>query len=507
MKNKYIILGLLVSALSACTKEDLTLYPEGRELDVTFYQTEEQLQEAILAAYDPLQDIVWGGNYFMWGSITSDDAVAGGADGADQKSYQLADRSVLIAYEDVTDNMFQIYRARFKMVYRANLIIKYADATSEFGKLAIAHANFIKGLAYFQLTTMFGGMPIIDKVANPDDKFPRATQAETWAAIEGYLQNAINGLPERTGGVDPDGLATKASAQALLGKVYVYQEKYTEAIDVLEQVAQNPEYSLEPNYGDIFWPATRHGRESLFEINFTNTDGGTIWDQYNNGNAVFTLCGIRTGEVGMGTPETVSFLWGWGMNQPSPKLAKAFDDMGDHIRKNNSIISCDSILQVSPTTNFQNSLTGYWDIKHIRRRGFFVSATQVNADIILQRLADVYLLLAECYTKTSDETNALKYLNLVRKRAGLPDATGGADLLSKVKKERQLELCLEGDRYFDLVRWGDAAAELTGEEYDAGGKNYTTGAPGISTHGLFPIPQDEMNSIGDDPNFPQNEGY
>ncbi|MBN1414986.1 MAG: RagB/SusD family nutrient uptake outer membrane protein [Bacteroidales bacterium] len=507
MKNKYIILVLLITAFSTCTKEDLSLDPEGRELDVTFYQTESQLKEAMLAAYDPLQDVVWGGNYFMWGSIASDDAIGGGADATDQKTYQMADRFTLIAYEDKEDDLFQFWRARFRMVYRSNAILKFADDETIFGKTAIAHANFIKGLAYFQLTTLFGGLPIIDKLANPEDKFSRASQSDTWKAIEGYLQKAVEGLPERAGGVDPEGLATKASAQALLGKVYVYQEKYAEAITILEQVAQNPEYSLEPNFADIFWPANKHGRESLFEINFTPTDGGTIWDQYNNGNAVLTLCGIRTGEVGMGTPETVTFLWGWGMNQPTPKLAQAFDAMGDKIRKNNSIISNDSVLQVSPTTVFQNSLTGYWDIKHVRRRGFFTSATQVNAPIILQRLADVYLLLAESYAKTSDETNALKYLNLVRKRAGLADATGGADLLTRIKKERQLELCLEGDRYFDLVRWGDAAAELTGEEYDAGGLNYTTGTPGVSTNGLFPIPHKEMDAIGDDPDFPQNPGY
>jgi starch-binding outer membrane protein, SusD/RagB family len=504
MKNKYIILGLLIAAFSACTKEDLTLMPEGRELDVTFYQNEDQLQQAIMAAYDPLQDIIWGGNYFMWGSIASDDAVAGGADGADQKSFQLADRSILVAYEDVTDNMYQFYRARFRMVYRANLIIKYADPTTAFGKTAIAHANFIKGLAYFQLTTMFGGMPIIDEVPAPEDRFPRATQEATWAAIEGYLTSAIDGLPARSGGVDPGGLATKASAQALLGKVYVFQGKYSEAISILEQVASNGEYWLEPNYADVFWPGTKHGRESLFEINFTAGDGGSIWDATNNGCAVFTLCGIRTGEQGMAA---ATFLWGWGMNQPTAKLAKAFDDMGDKIRKNNSIISCDSVTSISPATIFQNSLTGYWDIKHVRRRGFFTDNTRVNANIILLRLADVYLLLAESYANNGDETNALKYLNLVRKRAGLADAAGGSDLLTKVKKERQLELCLEGDRYFDLVRWGDAAAEITGEEYDAGGLNYSTGKPGISTNGLFPIPHKEMNAVGTDPGFPQNDGY
>jgi hypothetical protein len=235
MKNKYIILGLLLSVFSACTTEDLTLTPEGQELDVTFYKNESQIQEAIYAAYDPLQNDVYGTNYFLWGSIASDDAVGGGADPTDQKTYQMADRSTLIAYEDKEDNLFQFYRSRFRMVYRANLIVDNADGTTAFGKKAIAHANFIKGLAYFQLTTMFGGMPIIDNVPNPDAKFPRATQAATWTAIEGYLQTAIDGLPERTGGVDPDGLATKGSAQALLGKAYVYQVKYTEAIDSLNR--------------------------------------------------------------------------------------------------------------------------------------------------------------------------------------------------------------------------------------------------------------------------------
>jgi starch-binding outer membrane protein, SusD/RagB family len=504
MKNKYIILGLLLSVFSACTTEDLTLTPEGQELDVTFYKNESQIQEAIYAAYDPLQNDVYGTNYFLWGSIASDDAVGGGADPTDQKTYQMADRSTLIAYEDKEDNLFQFYRSRFRMVYRANLIVDNADGTTAFGKKAIAHANFIKGLAYFQLNTMFGGMPIIDNVPNPDAKFPRATQAATWTAIEGYLQTAIDGLPERTGGVDPDGLATKGSAQALLGKAYVYQGKYTEAIGLLEQVAQNPEYSLEPNYADVFWPGTKHGRESIFEINYTSADPQGVFTEYGNGCSILTLLGIRTGEAGMAD---ATFVWGWGMNQPSVKLAKAFDDMGDTERKNNSIISCDSVLMVSPTSHFQNSITGYWDIKHVRRRGYFRSTTQVNADIILLRLADVYLLLAECYAKTNDETNSLKYLNLVRERAGLADATGGSDLLTKIKKERQLELCLEGDRYFDLVRWGDATTELTGEEYDAGGKNYTTGTPGVSTNGLFPIPHKEMNQIGDDPNYRQNPGY
>lgn len=505
MKNKYIIIGLLIALLGACTKEDLTLDPQGKELDVTYYQTESQLQEAVYAAYDPLQHVIWGANPFMWGSMTSDDAIGGGGDLTDQKSFQLADRFSISAVEDKDQNLNQLWESRFKMIYRSNQIIKFADGTSEFGKVAIGHANFLKGYSYFELTRMFGGLPIIDKASNPDDKFGRSSQEDTWKAIEGYLANAINGLPERTGGVDPKGLATKASAQALLGKVLVYQKKYSEAITVLEQVAQNTQYDLETDYAEVFNPANRHGLESLFEINFSSYGGGEVWDQYITGNASFTICGPRTGEVPMGG---ASFFWGWGMNQPTQKLAQAFDAMGDVIRKKTSILSSDSILSVSPSTNFQNEITGYWDLKHVRRVGFFTGTTRVAQNMIVLRLADVYLLLAEAYTNNGDETNALKYLNLVRDRAGLLDATGGADLFTKIKKERQLELCLEGDRYFDLVRWGDAVTELTGEEYDQPtGLNYTTGKPGVSTNGLFPIPQTEMDKIGEVADFPQNPGY
>lgn len=497
----------MVLVFSACTEDDLTLNPQGKELDVTYYQTESQLQEAIYAAYDPLQHIVWGANPFMWGSITSDDAVGGGGDLTDQKSYQLADRFEITAVEDKDADLLQLWESRFKVIYRSNQILKFADATTDFGKMARAHANFLKGYAYFELTRMFGGLPLIDKVASPDDKFGRATQEETWAAIEGYLKSAIVDLPDRTASSngDPQGLATKASAQALLGKVYVYEKKYSEAIEILMEVANNSNYGIEDNYADVFSPGNSHGKESIFEINFANFGGGEVWDQYVSGNASYTLCGPRTGEVPIAN---VDFFWGWGMNQPTQKLAEAFDAMGDIERKNASIISSDSIKITSPTTNFQNELTGFWDMKHVRRIGYFTGTTRVAQNIIVLRLADVYLLLAEAYANSGNESSALNYLNLIRRRAGLTDASGGSDLMTKIKKERQLELCLEGDRYFDLVRWGDAATELTGEEYDQpDGLNYSNGRPGTSTNGLFPIPQAEMNKIGATSDFQQNPGY
>jgi hypothetical protein len=511
MKGKYLYIGLLFLPLFSCSKDDLSVLPEGKELDVTFYKTEDQILQALNAAYDPFQHTIWTGSTFLWGSVTSDDAVAGGGDATDQKSFQMADRYTMTAIEDKDKDLLPWYETRFKIIYRSNLILKFADPNTEIGKKGIAHAYFLKAYAYFELTRMFGDLPIIDVVPGAKDKFPRKPQADVWAAIENYCLQALNaGMPKRKNGKDPDDLATEGSVRALLGKVYVYEKKYDKAIEQLSYFDNNPEYGLETQFSDVFYPGNKHGKESIFEINFTSEDGGTIWDQYCNGNAIYTLCGgPRTGEVAIAN---ANFVWGWGMNQPTGKLAKAFDDQGDTARKNSSIISNDSILKLSPSTTFQNSLTGYWDLKHVRRTGFYTSTTQVGQNTIALRLADVYLLLAEAYNRKSpaDDSKARYYLNLVRQRAHLADATESGDaLFTRIKKERQLELCLEGDRYFDLVRWGDAETELTGDSENAGlnGNSWATGRPGKITNGLFPIPQDEKNKIGDTPDFLQNPGY
>ncbi len=520
MKTYKILAALFgLWLLNSCTEEDLNVKPDGRELVETFYQTDEQMLLALNGAYDPFQHIIWGGSTFMWGSITSDDAIAGGGSDTDQKGYQVADRFQVDPVEDAEQNLKDFYSLWWRMNTRSNAIIAYADPTSSLGSLAVANAYFLKGMAYFQEARMFGGLPIIDDIPGINSKYPRSTIEETWAATEGYLKAAIDlthdglGLAVRNGFKDPDnGYATLGSAQTLLGKVYLYEGKYNDAINVLMNVVNSGHYKLETDYDNIFNPGNPHGVESIFEINMTDK-GAASWNgPDNNGNALATLVSPRA--FGSNTPALPDgvFQAGWGMNSPTQKLVDAFDAMGDAIRKHASILYYDTINYQLDTAgvvpNWENVITGYYDRKHSARAAYVLSQTQVNQNIGVLRYADVLLMLAEAYNKTGDDAQARNYLNQVRSRVKLADVTSSGDqLFTDIKKERQLELCLEGDRYFDLVRWGDAQKELTGEAYDAGGLNYTTGKPGVSTHGLFPIPQDEMNSYGDFPDFKQNEGY
>jgi hypothetical protein len=513
-----ILLGLFI--LNSCSREDIQILPQGKETDATFYQTEGQLKEALYACYNPLTITVWNGSTFMWGSITSDDAVAGGADLSDTQDMQWADRFIIEPYDAKDDNFFQYYKKWYSMNTRCNYLLKYANQETDFGKSVVAQANFLKGYAYFMLTRMFGRCAIIDKIPDVNDKFPLSQQADVYAAIENYLKTAIdmNALQARHGFSEPttDGQATIAAAQALMGKILVNEasllnkpEKYTEAIPYLLAVANSGNYELEENYDTIFKPSNQHGKESIFEINFTQNGPSHGFNEFSVSNSVNTVTGPRTGEIAIPGP----MEWGWGLNQPTQKLAAAFDAMGDVVRKKSSIISTDSIASLYVAAGeaapvMQNELTGYWDLKHVRRDGYFSAPDGVGQNTIVLRLSDVYLLLAEAYFKTNDETNAKLYLNKVRERAKLaPSTASGADLLQTIKNERQVELCLEGDRYFDLVRWGDAAKELTGEDYSNEanlGNNYVTGKPGVATNGLFPIPYQELAT---DPGIGQNTGY
>jgi hypothetical protein len=507
MKKKIIYL-LLIPFLTfiTCTEDDLTLTPTGQELESSFYQYDVQLDQALWAAYDPLQWVVWGASPFLWGSIGSEDAYAGGSDPNDQDSYQLLDVYNLTPVEAGDPNLLEMWRSRFRINYRANLIIKYSDETKQSGNEAIGHANFLKAFAYFEMTRMWGGLPIINDIS-PVKRYSRATQEETWAAIEQYCTEAINRLPAKKSLDDNgNGIATRGSAQFLLGKTYLYQKKYNEAIAVLEDLATNPYYALMDTFSGVFWPGNRYNKESIFEINFSDgiPPGGFDWVELIAGNASYTLCGPRSGEVALG--DYFIYEWGWGFDQPTQSLVDAYLAMDDIVRMENTVIFSDTITKYNPAITFQNPFDGYWDRKHVRIKGFFNASdgTRVNQNIIVMRLADVYLMLAEAYNRNNNDADARIYLKKIRERVGLPttdiDAASGNELFALIKLERRLELALEGDRYFDLVRWGDAATVL-------GPLGYTIGTPGVQTNGLLPIPYTEIVASEGENQLEQNPGY
>ncbi|MFA9390838.1 MAG: RagB/SusD family nutrient uptake outer membrane protein [Prolixibacteraceae bacterium] len=505
---KYISLIAAFIALNGCSKEAIEV-ASTQELATEYYQTDEQVNMALMAAYDPLawvwRDLRWGASLKTWGNFASDDAHVGGNDVNDQPTYQAAN-FYTVSPADAGYNLQSMWSAYFMANFRANLILDNVDPETPFKKGAIAQAKFVKAFSYFYLTRMFGGLPIVDFVPLPSDIIARSTQDETYVYIETLLEEAIasGDLQTRTGTSDPsNGLATLASAQALLGKVYMYHKKYAEAITVLTKVADNSNYLLENEYWRLFKTSNKHGVESIFELNFSESLGAG-----NEGNSDVYLMGPRGGVT---YNDTITS--GWGFNQPTQSLVDAFQSQNDQARLHATVFFSDSLqawyditMGAHTPITWVSSISGYWDRKHFPDPTNAVSIAHnrfKNNDIIL-RLADVYLMLAEAHVRTSNAPKALEYVNKVRSRAHL--SALGTVSLTDVKNERRLELALEGERYFDLVRWtGDP--DNIDADHVLGPLGYSDGTPGTKTKGLFPIPQSEINSSYGENKLIQNEGY
>ena len=286
---------------------------------------------------------------------------------------------------------------------------------------------------------------------------------------------------------------TRGAALALLGKAYLYQNKFAPAATALERVINSSAYSLVSNYNSIFEEAGENGQESVFEVQYTDTEGaGFNCLQCSEGNVAVGFSGPRnyTGDV---------FSSGFSFNVPTQKIVNAFE-AGDN-RKAVAILDIEAwAASTGATFGKGYEHTGFFNRKYIPRK----RRTDAQGDLNLTnpnnyraiRYADVLLMAAEALNRGNiDDAKARGYLNLVRRRAfgdlNHDISSSGAALTDFIWAERRVELVGEGHRFFDLVRTGKAAQEITG---------FTA-----NKHELFPIPIEEIQFANG--NWAQNPGY
>jgi hypothetical protein len=284
------------------------------------------------------------------------------------------------------------------------------------------------------------------------------------------------------------GRVNKFTANALLGKVLLYQDKFTEAATAFDQVIGV--YSLVSDYGSQFLSFGENGPESVFEIQYTNTSNWYDWGcpQCSEGNYGIIMNGPR----GWDGPE---YAQGWSFNVPVNSLYESFEE-GD-TRRDASIldmVAYSAATGANYTEGYEH--TGYYNNKYIPRAGQRGAQTELNYlnNYRIIRYADVLLMAAEANNRGGiSDALAQQYLNEVRRRAfGDQDhditATGTA-LTDAIWAERNFELSMEGHRFFDLVRTNQAASKING---------FVEGK-----HEVFPIPQAEIDISG----LTQNPGY
>ncbi|CAL1516720.1 RagB/SusD family nutrient uptake outer membrane protein [Chitinophaga sp. MM2321] len=499
MKNIIQLSGFLLFLvmITSCKKwVDYDPHDDYKVTDLDYLKSDADYKSMAVSVYSPIQ---WLNQAVPIGDIASDNAVAGGENASDVLGLQQIDDYTLTPNNDY---LTEIWTSAYEGINRANYLDQYkatnpGGATVDFpGKDALyGEVYFLRAYYYFTLVRFFGDVPLfVEKRLSIADSrsLQRSPKADVYNQIETDLNNAIAVLPP----TNPQaGRITKYAAQALLGKVLLYENKFDAAAAMLENVATGP-FSLVQNFGDIFLQGGENGSESVFEIQYSNLSPYYNWGGATRGQGNYAVqqCGIR------GLNGSSPYAPGWSTNLPTQDLAKAYAT-GDQ-RKAVTVLDIEAYKAANPGFNISYQVapyknTGLYNQKYLPRKGETSGQTELNYlnNFRTIRFADVLLMAAEAYNRSTapNDGKAQTYLNKVRRRAfndQLHDVTlTGAALKQAIWDERRLELAMEGDRFFDLVRTGRAATVITGFK---AGKNE-----------LFPLPQREIEVS----QLPQNPGY
>ena len=486
--KKYLVAILFLAVTISCSDDFVDVAPTADNSE-DFFNSEEDYQNALIGAYDMLQSSYLN---VMLGEIASDNTLAGGESATDVLGIQEVDDMI---HTPQNVQLRDIWSWMFAGVNRANYILEFKDKTDFAGKeQVIAEATFLRAYYYFELVKWFGDVPLsVDKRIEFGEQFTvdRTPKAEIYMQLEADLTFAANNLPYVQGTA---GRVTKGAAQALLGKIYLYQQKYDEAAAVLDDLILNGPHDLVADYSTIFEESGENNIESVFEVQYFEGQGaGFGCLQCSEGNVAVGFSGIRnyTG------PE---FSSGFSFNVPVQEAYDAFE-AGD-LRRDVAILDINAWAASTGATfgeGFEH--TGYFNRKYLPR----TRSSNAQGDRNLTnpnnyraiRFADVLLMAAEAFNRSSspNDTKAQAYLNRVRERAFGNSTRNivatGDNLYNNILEERRTELVGEGHRFFDLVRTGRAAQSING--FVAG------------KHEVFPIPAIEIQLAGD--RWSQNPNY
>ena len=462
MKKILVLTSLATLLMTSCGDSFFDLEPASSVTIDKVYKTASDYNVAVIGCYAKLQSQV--NFYTECCEYRSDNLSLDAPTAGTQDRYDIDHFT-----EKPSNGILSSYWANFNNnVYRCNLLLDQIDGANfaeNLKKQYKGEAMFIRALNYFNMYRIWGGVPATKHVVSAAEalKVARYSDEQMFDLIAGDLKEIVdnNYLPETYSSADM-GRATSGAAKALLGKVYLTFHKWNEAKDVLSQLIGK--YQLVSPIAQVFDVDNKNNNEIIFAVHFNKEiegEGHSYW--YN--------------------------------------LTNASDDTNQ----------TSSLLNTFPTGDDRKDLITYVQVeKNVRLMNKFYDTKSptfktVGNDQILLRYADVLLMYAEALNEiqydASEGSLALKYLNAVRQRAGISNLTvKQLPTQEKFRKgilvERQREFPYEGQRWFDLVRMGFAKSVMAENGVEI--KDYQL---------LFPIPQQEIEKVGDKSILWQNPGY
>lgn len=494
MKPNILITAILsIFILNGC-EDFLDIRPEGTIPSTGIdYTKSENIFLPVSAAYASLRT----GNthsfsYIGAFEITSDNADKGSTPEDNPTMKQLDE----FTFESTNSLINELWTGYFGVVSASNNAIhqmpKFEEAlqnaeNKQYTRQCAGEARTIRAYAYFNLTRLYGRVPIIDTTMTAEElaSQKQASTVELYNFIENDLKEAIDVLPESYS-KNWDGRINKYTAIAIKAKVHMYQNEWDSVASLTDKIMASGYYDLLPDFREVFSINGENSKESLFEIQSStlgNSTGETTYLEY----------GYVQGPRG----NSPSNMQGWGFCTPSNNLISFFNTRGETVRAATTFLyrgtktpEGDSIKSVcsNPAYNGKVYTPSAYNLWNFNGYGF-------DHNVRIIRYSDVLLMFAEAKVHGAASGNtsgfsALTAINKVRKRAGLNDL--GSVTLQNIWDERRAELALEEDRFFDLVRTAQASNALASKGFV------------MPKNNLFPIPsaQIQLNT-----NLEQNPYY
>lgn len=552
---------MIIAALgsTSCSQDLLEIPQKGVVAYDDFYKTPEDAESAALAAYKGMfKALLFGAGDFNIGwciaeplfvlkNSPSDDIYYGSGHKSDHV-FGLEINEFRPSFDYTNTPVNTQYNGFYQAIYSANLVItNFEYGTDERIDRAIAEAKMVRAWAHFELAELWGTPPLVDHLLDGADRPSNSKPGEVLDFCIDEFEEAAAHLPSKAGLNDGDLSIrfTKEAALAFAGKARIFKKDWEGAKKNLKAVISSGKYALVDGSRmvDLFHMAGDGCEEKVFELNYINNPGndpgflsGGYHGQQNSS------CFWRDIRLPLETIPNV----GWGGINPSKSFAEALiaNDGMDSYRRKAWILTFDDLIynmsyddDTPEMTKEQKAMSekrgltagvfgnaGYWSYKMAPLRSDLIANDNTNTqqNHVVMRYAEVLLLYAEACAMTNDN-DGLQYLQAIQNRAGSQHVSSSLTM-DEVKKEKRLEMYLEGTRFFDLVRWGDAekvlgeqgksiptAHDRNAEDPSKPHELYVTWDSYNDVYGfkagkneLMPFPRVEMNV---NPNIVQNPGW
>lgn len=503
---KYIIRIMIIAmglTFVSCNKDFLVKYDPTQLNATSYYKTEDQVKSAVNGVYSQMQNLVaiqWNVAEFPSDNTTLDFNIGNRGGGSNLETLEYWQYNPSVGVLTGWYNVLYVGLANINITLAK---LDGADLTDAVKANFEGQLKFFRAFYYFQLVQSYGDVIIVtEQIQSPAEAYTysRSPAASVYALIESDLTFAVSSLPTKSSLNASDiGRVTKGAALSLLGKVYLTEKKYGDAVSTLNQVL-NLGYSLMSNYADVFDPNKKNNAESVFEVQFQADSEVGEWSGF--------LDNFYPRES-YGAVIKFNNANGGGWNIPTLDMIGAYEP-GD-LRK-----------AVSLKEGYTN-LQGVWVnvpfiAKYYHPDSYTILGRQGDNWPVI-RYADVLLMLAEAINEQTGPTGeAMGYLNQIRQRAGLNPLSGlnQVSFRTDISHERRIELAFENDRWYQLKRTmsPDELAtflnaygliERNHPTTTRGGIPFSAGDYKFEPYeSLFPIP---ANEILINKALTQNEGY